>query len=146
MELPVFQGVDETKMRVYVASKAENYQRVREVQQLFKDAGHHITYDWTPDVEKLGPGAGLQEAKMRECAIRDKDGVWRCQLLAAICFPGWLGTLLEVGMGLAWDKPIWLIRDEPVAREPFSIFWTLYNVEVIEWENLVGKITSLEGL
>ena len=43
-------------MHIYVASKSDNWRQVRAVQELLKADGHHITYDWTQDVEQQGPG------------------------------------------------------------------------------------------
>jgi hypothetical protein len=101
-------------MRVYVATKADNYKDARYVMSLCESAGHEITYDWTKDVEELGPGTLESDpAKMHELALKDLKGVMEAGALIVIPKPGSWGHPIEMGMALAMATPVILIGGTP---------------------------------
>ena len=88
-------------MRVYVAGKWEEKERVRQVQTLLRKAGHTITFDWTKSA-----GLGLEKQ-----ASRDTVGV-----LTADAFVGvfekdlpYRGAYTELGMAIATGIPIYIL-------------------------------------
>lgn len=89
-------------MKVYVAGKWEEKERVREVQEQLRAAGHTITHDWTS--EPLG-------AVPLECALLDKEGV-----LSADAYVGvfekdlpYKGAMSELGIAIARGIPCYIL-------------------------------------
>ncbi len=87
-------------MNVYVASKFENYMRVREIQDQLRAAGHTITYDWT------------------QCAVMDavqarKDlfGVLDAEAVVLIVEEdlSYRGALVELGIAMGAAIPVYVL-------------------------------------
>jgi hypothetical protein len=102
-------------MRIYVAGKWEEKERVREVQEQLCQAGHTITYDWT-----------TATVNSREQAERDVLGV-----LSAEAFVGvfekdlrYSGAIAEMGIAIANDVPIHILGNAIDS----NIFMNLPNV------------------
>lgn len=94
-------------MRVYVAGKWEEKERVREVQAQLIAAGHTITHDWTKEESSSGYDPDL----MARHAVADKAGV-----LAADAFVGifekdlrYSGAVAELGIAVAMGIPIYIL-------------------------------------
>lgn len=115
-------------MKVYVASKAENYPEVRLVMRALEDAGHTITHDWTVQVETAGP-MPQNIVYRRECAHQDEQGVRECDVFVLIMHKGVTGALIEFGMALALDKRVFIIADlenlpvETIFLDSTEITW-----------------------
>jgi hypothetical protein len=91
-------------MKVYVAGKWEEKERVREVQRQLISAGHTISFDWTQVCD------GTEE-HMKVQAANDKQGV-----LDADAFVGvfekdlrYSGALTEMGMAMANGAKIYIL-------------------------------------
>jgi hypothetical protein len=87
-------------MRIYVASKFEERDRVKGIQRQLIAAGHTITYDWTTNTE-------ISAAQARA----DLDGVRTADALVLVAerdLP-YCGSLVEVGIALGCDIPIYVI-------------------------------------
>jgi hypothetical protein len=97
-------------MDVYVASKAENYLVIRLFMRALEEAGHDITYDWTTAVEVNGPAGGNINYR-REMAALDLNGVKECDIFVLVMYKGMVGSLIEFGAALAWDKHIYIVGD-----------------------------------
>jgi nucleoside 2-deoxyribosyltransferase len=117
-------------MKVYVAGKTHDYERVRRVQAACRRLGHEITFDWTETVETVGPDAGhefnkLTPAFKAECGQKDRQGVMDCDLLIALVDHEHVtGTLIEIGMALSIGREVWLVG-KPVRD---SVFYYLPEV------------------
>jgi nucleoside 2-deoxyribosyltransferase len=85
-------------LKVYVAGKWEEKDRIREVQQQLRDAGHTITYDWT----------SYEGGLTQEQAIFDTDGVYDADALVAVYEKDlkYSGAMVELGMALAVGVPV----------------------------------------
>lgn len=92
-------------MRIYVAGKWEEKERVREVMAQLVAAGHAITHDWTQE-----PDASCEQ-DLTDHAEWDVGGV-----LEADAFVGvfekklpYSGAATELGMAIACDIPIYIM-------------------------------------
>lgn len=128
-------------MRVYVAGRTNNLDEVRAVQDVVRASAGVITHDWTQVVEEVGnyrdegtepPHPGF----LRICANQDRDGVLNADLVVVVCSRGLNGTLIEMGMALAWKKPVWVIN-EP-ERE--SVFFYMDDVERVRFKELRPRL------
>ena len=95
-------------LRVYVASKWENKQRVREIMYMLQAVGHEITYDWT-----------TCEVSNRQQAILDLRGVADADVFVGIFEQeaSYKGALVELGAALALGKPVYILGDASVTRD-----------------------------
>ena len=117
-------------MKIYVAGKTHDWERVRRVQEACKRLGHTITFDWTETIEDIGPDVGhefktLTPEFKRECGEKDLLGVTSCELIIALIDHEHVtGTLIEVGIALGLYKEVWLVGT-PVRD---SVFYYLPQV------------------
>lgn len=87
-------------MRVYVAGKWEEKERVREVQQQLIAAGHTISYDWT-----------TATANSREQAENDVAGVLNADAFVGVFEKDlrYSGAIAEMGMAIANGASIYIL-------------------------------------
>lgn len=93
-------------MDIYVAGKTDDWERVQRVQASLVDLGHMITYDWTVNVQD-DPDTGLEsdDRTRREWADDDQIGIKQADLVIFLVeSEGLSGTLIELGMALAYEK------------------------------------------
>lgn len=117
-------------MRVYTATKFENYGAVRWFNDEVRKIGHTVTWDWTRtdefDAGALVPGE-LPSEKRKAFAMLDYAGVMACELLILFDHPKLNGARWEAGMAVANGAEVWI-----VAYENFVIFDELPMVEIVE--------------
>ena len=101
-------------MKIYIASRLENYLQVQAVRDALVSAGHVITYDWT----RHGSVQGQGEARLREVAANELNGV-RDADLVVVLLPGGRGTHAELGMANVLGKPVILFSN---ADDPFDAY------------------------
>ncbi len=87
-------------MKLYVAAKWEDRERAREVMRQMVAEGHEITFDWTHS-EQFSP----EQAACDMRGVKDADAL---VFVAEKDLP-FKGAYVEMGMALAWGKPIYLI-------------------------------------
>lgn len=113
-------------MNIYVASKFENKEKVREAINLLTQAGHDIAADWTQHSLE-----GVPEDKKKnyqiECAYYDFNAVKRCHVLILLDHPNMKGAYTEVGIALGAYKPVIV-----VGKIYDNIFFHLPNVELVD--------------
>lgn len=113
-------------MRIYVAGRTTEFRKVRGVQDIVASYGHTISHDWTNARSDDEWRAGeLMDGDPREYAEADRDGVATCSLVVVVCGEGMVGTLIEVGMALAWNRAVWLFGE----LERDSVFFYLAGVK-----------------
>lgn len=129
---------------IYVAGRTTNIEQVQRVQRMCQELGHKITFDWTEQVKQvdhhIDPDAPMPEGFGRECAENDRTGTQTAQYLIAIMGHDLCGTLIEIGMALAFNTTVFLLGDP--ERE--SVFFEL--PEVVRVPDEAGLRTILEGL
>ena len=91
-------------MKVYIATKLENWQAHNEVRDWLLRAGHRISYDWTTH----GPVFGKGLATVREVAVLEFEGVKAADIVIVL-WPGGRGTQTELGMAIALQKPVYFV-------------------------------------
>lgn len=106
--------------RVYVAGKFEDTERVRSAQAKLRELGFEVTHDWTGDDPGTRTGSELEEF-LRECALKDYEGVLHADIVVCLNNPKCFGAMVEIGLALAWGKVVYLAG--PQLRE--NIFWHL---------------------
>lgn len=106
-------------MRVYVASKFENEQAVREAHRLLRERGHIITLDWTGKV-------ATEEEPLSHHAQADFGGVASAHALILLHHPNVCGAMTEMGIALALRKDVIVIDAD---RGPANIFFSLPQVK-----------------
>ena len=99
-------------MKIYIASKLENYLQVQALRDALLAAGHSITYDWTLHGSVHGQG----EDRLREVAAAERNGVLQADLVIVL-LPGGRGTHAELGMANALGKPVIIFSS---FNEPFD--------------------------
>ena len=129
-------------MDIYVAGKTDDWERVRRIQETVTvELGHEITHDWTEKIEQDGEDVGLKadDGSRREWADDDQLGVKRADLvIVCVDFEGLCGTLIELGMALAYDKSV-IVVGEP---ERNSIFFSHMNIMHVAHEDDVVSALS----
>lgn len=110
-------------MRFYVAAPRELAEQAQQLMARLNRAGHEITYDWVAAVKRNPPDNEYTDEVLAHEAQRDKNGVRRCHVLVVLGAPtGGSGVWVEMGMALAWERPIHYIG-------PYrTIFQHMYNV------------------
>lgn len=110
--------------RVYVAGRVREIERVRTVQQILREAGYEITYDWTSDevpADRTSDAAILDGQRITECArngIVSADAVVVLWPLPSEAHHG-VGLLVEAGMAVLRKKKI--VISGPAIN---SSFWS----------------------
>jgi nucleoside 2-deoxyribosyltransferase len=96
----------EDKMKVYVAGKWEEKERVREVQDLLKRHGHTITHDWTREEEDLN-----HIEHFATFALQDKQGVMGADAYVGVFEKDlkYKGAFAEMGIAVALGIPIYIL-------------------------------------
>ncbi len=107
-------------MYFYVAGKVEDWEKVREVRECLEQAGHHVTYDWTLNVEAQGAGPTDHEVA-RKWANADVNGVETAHAVFVVPHRRHTGTLIELGIALSKRKPIYVLGTMEDMR--YSIFY-----------------------
>lgn len=131
-------------MRVYIAGRTSQADAVNRVQELFVQAGHSITHDWTGPEGGIKPDWSHNREEAREVAIKDRDGVAKAD---AVILCGWgceeggggLGCFIEVGIAFALWIPVIILGP---CRE--SVFWYLPNV--IHIKNDADVVKAMEEM
>ena len=83
-------------------------------QRCIEAAGHEITHDWTM-AEALG---GPDEARDDMDGVKDADALLFVNVDPDLLYAG---SLVEIGMALALDKPVYFINTKHMTR---NIFFT----------------------
>jgi hypothetical protein len=116
-------------MRIYVATKFEEFERAREVMDLLRSAGHTITYDWTRNKQFS-----------RTQARNDKHGVVTADALVCIFEKdlAYKGVWVEFGIAVSRHIPIYVLG----TAGDRCIFLQLQEVHR-GIEDLVGHLIGL---
>jgi nucleoside 2-deoxyribosyltransferase len=96
-------------MRVYVAGKFADRERVREVQALVRARGHSISWDWTDQ----GKGQTITPEEQRAIAERDLKGVRDADAFVLVIEQPYIykGPWVELGAALAFNIPVYVLGE-----------------------------------
>lgn len=119
--------------RIYVAGKWEEKDRVRQVQEQLKAAGHTITYDWT-----RANGDNNAVGSRQAFAMADRSGVFEADVFVGVFEKDlkYIGALTEMGMAVAMDIPIYILGNSIDS----NIFLELPEVRRGIQELLAGEV------
>lgn len=95
-------------MKFYIASRLENHALVTELAHHLKELGHEHTYDWTIH----GSVAGQGQSTMAQTAHNEVEGVRQADVVIVL-MPGGRGTHVELGLGIAFGKSMYLVSQSP---------------------------------
>lgn len=105
----------------YIASSIKNAEWVRRVQQMIRDSGRSITYDWTTHGDVTWDG----DARCREVAERELAAIEDADLLIVL-LPGGKGTHVEIGAALALGRPVIVFADtRSISRTDSAFYFAL---------------------
>ena len=109
---------------VYVAGRTADTAWVRQVQEIVREHGGYITFDWTGPDGEIRADWSDQPERAAQLSRRERQAVMSADLTILCWSPGALGALLETGIALAHGKDV-IVLGEP--RE--SVFWYLPGVK-----------------
>lgn len=119
-------------LTLYVAGKWEDREHVQGLMSALRALGHTISHDWTVITqESAGAARG------------DLDGVFQADALVmfAPTPQPWAGTWVEVGLALAWGKPVYVFGEAATC-----IFTLLPEVQRVSYfGELVRLLDSLSA-
>lgn len=120
-------------MKLYIASRFGNYERVRAFVDDAIAAGHTITHDWTRTEEfdewghpSAGDGSQLSRADQARHAQADLDAAAAADVVVLLPIPDMAGAYMECAHALAHGKQVWV-----AGPGRFLIFWALPAVTVL---------------
>jgi hypothetical protein len=123
-------------MRIYVAGRVGRYLRVRALIDDLRDAGHEITHDWTRNEGFCEDGHPLSTNDQsippdRQARIASDDitGCAAAELIVVIADEPLCGALIEIGVALANDVPVWIC-----APWRWTVFWSHPLVRILDSE------------
>lgn len=137
-------------MKLYIASRFGNYERVRAFVDAAKDAGHTITHDWTR-TEEFGPdghpttgdGSQLPISEQARHAQADLDAAAEADAVVLLPVPDMGGAYVEVGYALGHGRRVIVAR-----QGRFLIFWGLPAVTLLPDEaaarEMLGMVEALD--
>lgn len=130
-------------MKFYIASSLINYQQVRDLSRLLKNAGWENTYDWTShcsvreiDVETL-----------KSIGEKEYEGIKRSDVVI-ILTPQGRGTHTEFGIAIALNKKVYLCHHDDTyfkCGDNTSAYYWLSQVNQLigNTEDIAGELLKL---
>lgn len=125
-------------MKIYVAGKFEEAERVRMVHQRLRDNGFQITHDWTTEDASIYKGEALAEYK-HWCATNDLKGVLDADAVLVLNHDKLFGGAAEMGIAIGRGIKVFVV--EPEIQE--NIFFHLENARVEKCTNVEDAVLKL---
>ena len=123
-------------MKIYVAGKWEDRERVSDIMRILRGVGFEITWDWTDHKYE-------DEANPQQYCADDVQGVKDANLYLGIFIADYhyRGALVEMGIALGVGIPVWLFGDKADG----CIFSNHPSVRKFqEWNELVDALVEFE--
>ena len=123
-------------MKLYVAGKWEDRERVSDIMRILRGIGFEITCDWTDHKYE-------DEAYPQQYCADDVQGVKDADLYIGIFVDSYIyrGALVEMGIALGVGIPVWLLG----TKQDDCIFSHHPSVKKFKaWEELIEAL-SLES-
>jgi len=123
-------------MKIYVAGKFQEYERVRSFMRRVRTKNHFISHDWTRTTEfddnghpKTEKETDLSLQDQIKFATDDFNGVKTAELFIQLGHPELNGAMVEFGIALQRGIPCWI-----VDPKKHTIFYNLPGVTIYESE------------
>lgn len=131
-------------MKFYVASSLANYEQVRALSCLLKNAGWEHTFDWTVHC----PVQGVDAEILTSLGEKEYEGVKQADVVIVLT-PQGRGTHTEFGMALAWNKKVYLCHHDDTyfkRDENTSTFYWLSQVNQLvgNTEDIANELLTLK--
>lgn len=133
-------------LKIYVAGKWKEREKVRSIMDMFESRGHIITCDWTKHIapEKIDKDHDWAQNGHKTYAEEDLEGVKNCDILVAY-MPDpdvfYKGAWIEIGIALGLNKKVIII-----GKDITTVFLGLPNVIVVQFKEdaleLVDNVNS----
>lgn len=94
-------------MKFYIASRLKNYEQVRELSCILKNAGWEHTYDWTLNCHVKKTDAET----LKSMGEKEYEGIKRSDVVIVLT-PQGRGTHTEFGMAIALNKRVFLCHQD----------------------------------
>lgn len=117
-------------MKVYVAGKFEEKNRVSALMLTLKELGHTITHDWTTATEEGQTPSTLCDYLEKQ-SILDYNGILNCDVVIVLAHPEGKGLYVEMGIALSAYKPV-IYVDRPDTNCIFDCYSSVIPVNTIE--------------
>lgn len=109
-------------MKFYIATRLENHAAHNAVRDELLLLGHQLTYDWTTH----GPVWRSGVKVIADTAVAEMKGVCDADFVVVL-LPGGRGTHAELGMALAFEKPVLIVSADAAllstAPETCAFYW-----------------------
>lgn len=131
-------------MRVYVASKFENMNAVKQAMHLLQQQGHAITHDWTRESAE-GMEGQERDDYLARCAAADVNGVLTAQAILMLHQPNMRGAYIELGIALARGIRVFVVDGLRDDWTRIPIFYRLPHViHTASVDDAVEIMTAME--
>ena len=117
-----------SKSTVYLAGPWDDRDKMPSIAKLFEDAGFRITHKWWLFEGTKEEGKNPNPDFGFECALADYNGVADAEVLVLLNSSYSEGKAVEMGLGLAWRKPICVI-----GRNVTNVFLNLKSIYVVDF-------------
>ena len=97
---------------VYVGTSLLNIDNAKRIINRFQKVGVNITYNWTAH------GQVFNEIELCKYGIEEMNGVKNADLFFMLQ-PGRAGTHVELGLALAYSKPIVIVTNDKIELKTF---------------------------
>ncbi len=94
-------------MKFYIASRLRNFEQVRRLSALLKNAGWVHTYDWTANLSSKVTDVET----LRDIGEKEFSGVKEADVVIVLT-PQGKGTHTELGMAIALNKKLYLCHED----------------------------------
>lgn len=95
-------------MKYYIATSLSQQHWHNLLRDHLNKMDYQLTYDWTEHGSVKLEG----ENRLRQVAYNEMKGIQEADFVVGI-LPGGAGTHCELGLSIAWNKPLFLITEDP---------------------------------
>lgn len=130
-------------MKFYIASSLKNYQKVRELARLLKNAGWEHTYDWT----LYCPEKEIDLETLKSIGEKEYEGIKQADVVI-ILTPQGRGTHTELGIAIALNKKIYLCHQDDTYFKcddnTSTFYWLAQVIQFVgDTEDIAGELIKL---
>lgn len=128
-------------MKFYVGSSFKNNQLVNYISKEFSKFDWENTHNWAENIK-----VNETQSDLISSSIQEKEAIKSADVII-IVLPGGLGTHIEIGMALAWEKKVYLCSTDEKLLNGTVNFYYLPDIIKLSGniDDIIQKIIKLEG-